>query len=160
MTEYPVQPAQMIKMGGEPLWLEYRQGSGTAILPGDLVQFTAPGADCTVKAAVTDSAEVIGVAAISPAGIVTPPRGGDRVTAYAEGDSVRIMRGSVTCVLRIKTSEEIQCGEFVQPAASGEVMAFICGTDNDCQRIAQALETIDQDTTTFQWGAFALERFG
>ncbi|GAG75236.1 unnamed protein product, partial [marine sediment metagenome] len=34
------------------------------------------------------------------------------------------------------------------------------GTDNDCQRVAQALETTAQDTESYQWGMFALERFG
>ena len=63
-------------------------------------------------------------------------------------------------MFRIATSEDIQCGEFVQPAASGEVKAYLCVTDNDCQRIAQALETTSVSTTSFQWGMFALERFG
>ncbi len=160
MTSYPVSPAHAILAGGVPYFMEFAQGDGTAILPGDLVQFNNPAADCTVKAAVVDSTEVIGVANIHPVPGATPPRGGERTKAFAEDDMVEIIRGSIAVMLRIKTSEEIQCGEFVQPAASGEVMAFICGTDNDCQRIAQAMETTAQDTTAFSWGFFVMERVG
>ena len=140
------------------LYMEFKHGDGTAILPGDVVQFNNPPADCTVKAGVADSEEIIGVAEIHTASVTL--RGGKRTLAYAEGDQVVIFRGSVTCMLRIAASQEIQCGEFVQSAGSGEVKAYQCGTDNDCQRVAQALETVAQDTTTFQWGMFALERFG
>lgn len=160
MTQYPVPTTHSILVGGVPLFMEFEQGDGTAIQPGDLVQFNNPPGDCTVKAATADSAQVIGVANIHPVGAATPPRGGDRTTAYQEGDTVEVMRGSLTVMLRIASSEEIQCGEFVQPDTSGQVKAYQCGTDNDCQRIAQSLETISQDTTTFQWGMFALERFG
>lgn len=160
MTSYPVKPTHAILAGGVPYFMEFAQGTGTAILPGDLVQFTAPGADCTVKAAVVDSTEVIGVANIHPIPGATPPRGGDRVTAFAATDMVEIIRGSIAVMLRIASSQTIECGEFVQAAGSGEVQAYVCGTDNDCQRIAQAMETTAQDTTTFQWGFFVMERVG
>ena len=159
MPQYPVPSNNSIVVGGLPLYLEFEAAS--AILPGDLVQFNSPAAgDCTIKAGANDSAEVVGVADIAPASPTTPPRGGDRTTAYAAGDQVVVLRGPLTIMLRVATSEQIQCGEMVQPAASGEVKAFVCGTDNDCQRIAQSLQTLTQDTTAFQWGMFALERFG
>ena len=163
MTQYPVPTTRSIVVGGVPLYMEFEQGAETGdalILPGDLVEFTNPPNDCSVKAGQADSETIIGVAKISPVGAVATPRGGTRTEAYAESDPISIVRGPLTVMLRIATSEEIQCGEFVQPAASGEVKAYECGTDNDCQRIAQALETTAQDTTTFQWGMFALERFG
>ncbi len=160
MTQYPVPSTHSIVVGGLPLYMEFEQGAGTAILPGDVVEFTTPPNDCTVKAAAVDTTFAIGIADISPQSATTPPRGGDRTTAYALGDQVKVIRGPCTVMLRIATSEDIQCGEFVQPAASGEVMAYICVTDNDCQRIAQALETNTADTLAFQWGMFALERFG
>jgi hypothetical protein len=160
MPQYPVPTTHSIIVGTDSgvLYMEFEQGDGTAILPGDLVQFNNPPNDCTVKAGAADSEEIIGVAEIH---ISSPTlRGADRVTAYQEGDPVLVFRGSTICMLRIASSEQIQCGEFVQAAASGEVKAYVCGTDNDCQRVAQALETTAQDTTTFQWGQFALERFG
>ena len=160
MTQYPVPTTRSILVGGVPLFMEFEQGDGTAILPGDLVQFNSPGADCSVKAGAADSEEIIGVANIHSVGTATPPRGSARGVDYEEGDTVEVIRGSLTVMLRIEASQEIQCGEFVQAAASGQVKAYVCGTDNDCQRVAQALETIAQDTTTFQWGMFALERFG
>ena len=161
MTQFPVPSTNSIVVGGygSVRWLEYEQGAevGTAlILAGDLVEFTAPSADCSVKAGQADSTTVLGVARIHPQGTATPPRGGDRITAYAAGDTVEIVSGPITVMLRVASSEEIQCGEFVQPGASGEVKAYICGTDNDCQRIAQALESLTQDTTAFQWGMFQL----
>ncbi len=159
MPQYPVPTTHSIIVGGYPLYLELEAAS--EILPGDLVQFNSPAAgDCTIKAGVVDSQEIVGVAAISPQSATTPPRGGQRATGYAAGDQVKVVRGPLTIMLRVASSEQIQCGEFVQPAASGEVKAYVCVTDNDCQRIAQSLETLTQDTTAFQWGMFALERFG
>ena len=163
MTQYPVPSTHGILLGGVPLFMEFLQGAevgGALILPGDLVEFTSPSADCTVKAGQADSSTIIGVANISPVGAIATPRGGDRLTPYQLDDPIEIMRGPLTVMLRIASSEDIQCGEMVQPAASGEVAAYVCGTDLDCQRIAQALETTAVDTTTFQWGMFALERFG
>lgn len=164
MVVYPVPSTRSILVGGVPLFLEGIQGAetgGALILAGDLVQYTDPGNnDCTVKAGRTDNEYIIGVANIHPVGTATPPRGGNRVTAYAEGDTIEILRGPLTVMLRIAASQDIVCGEYVQPAASGEVKAYVCGTDHDCQRIAQALETTTVDTTTFQWAMFALERFG
>lgn len=159
MTQFPIASNHSILVGGLPRFLEFEQGAEVTtalILPGDLVEFTSAGGDCSVKAGQADSEEILGVANIHPVGFATPPRGGDRVTAYAEGDTVEVINGPITVMLRIASSQEIQCGEFVQPAASGEVSAFACGTDNACMLIAQSLETIAQDTTTFQWGMFQL----
>lgn len=160
MPQYPVPTTNSIVVGTPSgiLYMEFEHGDGTAILPGDVIQFNNPPNDCTVKAGVADSEEIIGVADIHVASITM--RGSSRTDAYAEGDQVLCFRGTTICMLRIASSEQIQCGEFVQSAGSGEVKAYVCGTDNDCQRLAQALETTAQDTTTFQWGMFALERFG
>uniref|UniRef100_A0A6M3LY15 Uncharacterized protein n=1 Tax=viral metagenome TaxID=1070528 RepID=A0A6M3LY15_9ZZZZ len=160
MTQYPIAATNKILVGGVPLHMEFEAATSSAILPGDLVQFNIPASDCNIKEGANDSEEIIGVADITPTPGATPPRGGNRVTAFAAGDQIVVLRGPLTVMLRVATSEEIQCGEFVQPAASGEVKAYQCGTDNDCQRIAQSLETLTQDTEAFQWGLFALERFG
>lgn len=162
MTQYPVPSTNSIVVGTPSgiLYMEFEHGSGAAILPGALVQFNAPGGDCTIKAGAADSEEIIGVADIWAASQATPPAGSARGVTYATGQQVLCFRGSVTCMLMIASSEQIQCGEFVQSAGSGEVKAYVCGTDNDCQRVAQALETTAQDTVNFQWGMFALERFG
>lgn len=159
MTVYPVPSDHSILVGGLPRFLEGIQGAevGAAlILAGDLVEYTSPAADCTVKAGQADSTIVLGVANIHPVGYASPPRGSNRLTAYAAGDSIEIINGPITVMLRIAASEDIQCGEMVQPAASGEVKAYICGTDEACQLIAQALETTAADTTTFQWAMFQL----
>jgi len=161
-AQWPVPTTHSIVVAGLPLYMEFEHAAEVttaAILPGDLVEFAGT-TNCDVKAAQDDSTIVIGVADISPQSASTPPRGGDRTTAYQEGDQVKIVRGPLLVMLRIKTSEDISCGEMVQPAASGEVKAYICVTDNDCQRIAQAMETSSVVTTAFQWGLFALERFG
>ena len=159
MTQYPIKATHAILVGGLPRFLEFEQGAELTtalILPGDLVQFTSAPNDCSVKAAIDNSQEVIGVANIHPVGAVTPPRGGTRTVAYQEGDSIEVINGPITVMLRIATSEDIQCGEMVQPAASGEVKAYVCGTDTACDLIAQALETNTADTTAFQWGLFQL----
>jgi hypothetical protein len=159
MTQYPVKATHAILVGGLPRFLEFEQGTELTtalILPGDLVEFTNPPNDCSVKAGQVNSESIIGVANIHPVGIATSPRGGDRLTAYAAGDTIEVINGPIVVMLRIATSEDIQCGEFVQPAASGEVSTFACGTDNPCMLIAQALETNTADTTSFQWGLFQL----
>lgn len=131
------------------------------ILPGDLVQpCDAPAGDCRVQAGTADSICIIGVADISAASNTTPPRGSSRTVAYASADMVKVLRGPLTLMLRLAANELIQCGEFLKPAASGEVVAYQCTTDSDCLRIAQSLETLAQDTTGFQWIHVALERFG
>ena len=161
MTSFPVPSTHSIVVGGLPLYMEIEAATSSAILPGDLVQYNNPGAsDCKIKEGADNSTEVVGVADISPQSATTPIRGGSRTVAYAAGDQVKFVRGPLTVMLRVAQSEQIQCGEFVQPASSGEVKAYICITDNDCQRIAQSLETLTQNTTAFQWGMFALERFG
>jgi len=167
MTQYPVRATHAILVGGLPLFMEFEAAESSAILPGDLVEFNTPGTDCRIKEAGVNTDFVIGVANIHPIAGATPPRGGTRTVAFqartalgVNGDQVEVIRGPITVMLRIATSEEIECGEYVQPAASGEVSAFECGTDSDCLRIAQALEDTAQDTTTFQWGLFALERCG
>lgn len=160
MSEWPVPSSHSIVVGTPSgiLYMEPRAAVASAILPGDVIQFNNPPADCTVKEGAADSAEIIGVADIHVANINMG--GSARAKVYAAGDTVVAFRGTVMCMLRIATSQEIQCGEFVQSAGSGEVKAYVCGTDNDCQRLAQAMETVAQDTTAFQWGMFALERFG
>lgn len=160
MPQFPVAPNHSVVVGTPSgiAYMEWEAATDSAILPGDLVQFNAPPADCTIKEGAADSAEIIGVADVHMAS--TTGRGGDISTAYAAGDFVLVLRKAFTVMLRIAASEEIQCGEFVQPAASGEVKAYECGTDNDCQRIAQSLQTVTQDTENFQWGVFALERLG
>ena len=160
MTQWPVPTTHSIVVGGLPLYMEIEAATSSAILPGDLVQFNNPGSDCTVKEGQDDSTSIIGVADISPQSATTPPRGGDRTTAYAAGDQVKIVRGPLTVMLRIAKNADIACGDYVQPAASGEVKEYYCVTDNDCQRIAQALETTGASTLVMQWAMFALERFG
>ena len=163
MTQYPIPATHAILVGGLPLFMEFEQGAevgANLILTGDLVRFTNPPGDCTVKAGTNEYDFIIGVANIHPVGAATPPRGSNRITAYAAGDTIEVIRGPIVVMLRIYTGEDIQCGEYVQPAASGEVKAYVCGTDLDCERIAQALETNTADTTGFQWGMFALERLG
>lgn len=161
MTQFPVPSDHSIVVGGYEAirFLEFEQGAeiGAAlILPGDLVEFTNPPADCSVRSGQADSTIILGVAKIHAVGTDTPPRGGNRTTAYEESDMIEIVNGPITVMLRIATSQDIQCGEMVQPAAGGEVSAHSCGTDNECMMIAQALETTAVDTTTFQWAMFQL----
>ena len=156
-AQYPIPATNAIIVGGLPLYMEFEAAS--EIYPGDLVQFNNPGAgDCTIKAGAVDSEEIVGVADISVAD--SSLGGAGRTKPYSAGDSVKVVRGPLTIMLRLASSEQIQCGEFLQPAASGEVKAYVCGTDNDCQRIAQSLETLTQNTLSFQWIMCVLERIG
>jgi len=173
MPQWPVPSTYSIVHGGLPLYMELPAGAEPSaaqwILPGDVVEFTTHVTDCTVKAAAADTEYAIGIADISPQSATTPPRGGDRLTAYngvidathPTADQVKIIRGPCTVMLRLAMGQVgVGCGEFVKPAASGEVALYACGTDHDCKRIAQALETVANDTDNFQWILCALERFG
>ena len=103
------------------------------------MQFTnADVLDKTIKPAVVDSSSVIGVADISIDNKAL--RGGKRTSAYAQYDVVKVIKGTINVMLRLAGAEDIDRGEMLQPAASGEVKAYVCGTDNACQLIAQSLE--------------------
>ena len=153
MAQYPVAAPNAILVGGVPLYMEFEAALNSAILPGDLVQFNNAPTDCTIKEGQDDSEEVIGVADIAPIGILLS--GGSRTDVYLAGQGVQVLRGPITVMLRVASSNAIQCGEWVQPAPSGEVKAYVCGTDNACQQIAQALATTESTTLTFQWQVFA-----
>ena len=163
MPQNPVAADNRILVSNPPggvLIEEFEAAVASAILPGDVVIFNSPAADdCTIKEAGADAADAIGIALITEASNTTPPRGSNRTTAYAAGDQVPVLvlNNPAEVMLRIAASSgQIQCGEYVQPAASGEVKAYICGTDNDCQRIAQALSTTAESTLVFQWALFRL----
>ena len=152
--QYPQRATNMIITGGLPLWMSFTAYED--ILPGQLVQFAAA---CTIKPGTEDSTETVAVADISVQSSSTY-RGGSRTKAYIAGDQVRCFRGPVTCMLRLEASEEISCGEMLQPSADGEVKAYDCASELDCQRIAQSLETLAVNTLAMQWIHVALERFG
>lgn len=105
MTQYPVPATNKILVGGVPLHMEFEAATASAILPGDLVQFNIPATDCNIKEGAADSEEIIGVADITPTPGATPPRGGNRVTAFAAGDqdsgsSWTINRDATSCIKR------------------------------------------------------------
>ena len=109
------------------------------IFPGDLVEFTnADVLDNTVKAGTNNSNAIIGVADISVDNINL--RGGKRTSAYAAGDVVKVIKGVINVMLRLAAAEDIDRGEMLMPAASGEVKAYNCSTENPCTLVAQSLE--------------------
>lgn len=109
------------------------------IFPGDLVEFTnADVLDKTVKAGTNNSNAIIGVADISVDNINL--RGGKRTSAYAAGDVVKVIKGVINVMLRLAAAEDIDRGEMLMPAASGEVKAYNCSTENSCTLVAQSLE--------------------
>lgn len=152
MTVWPLASTHSILVGGEPHIEEFE--ASEEIFPGDLVEFTnASAADKTIKPAVVDSAAVIGVADISVDNIGL--RGGKRASAYAQYDVVKVIKGTINVMLRLAGSQDIDRGEMLQPAASGEVKAYECGTDNACQLIAQSLE----DVITYTDASWVLVEF-
>lgn len=139
MTVWPLASTHSILVGGHP-HIEEFEAAGD-IFPGDLVEFNnATAADKTIKAAVVDSTAVIGVADISVDNIAL--RGGKRASKYEQYDVVKVIKGVINVMLRLAPSQDIDRGEMLQPAASGEVKAYECGTDNACQLIAQSLEDV------------------
>ncbi len=139
MPTWPFPSTNSILVGGYPHIEDFE--ASESIFPGDLVEFTnASAADTTIKPGVVDSNAIIGVADISVDN--TALRGGKRASAYAASDVVKVIKGVINVMLRLAANQDIDRGEMLQPAASGEVKAFECGTDNACQLIAQSLEDV------------------
>ena len=109
MTQWPVPTTHSILVGGLPLFYEPEAATGSAILPGDLVQFNNPPNDCTVKEGQADSTTVFCVANIHPVGTSDPPRGGDRTTAFSAGDQIEGISGPITVMLMIAASAISSC---------------------------------------------------
>lgn len=147
MPTWPVAATHAIFVGGLPLFEEFEAAS--QIYPGDLVQFASTGAgNTTIEAGGDNSNTILAVAdlAITNIGL----RGGKRSLPYEAGDVVKVIKGPINVMLRLAAAQDIDRGELLQPAASGEVKAYECDTDNACQLVAQSLEQI-VSYTTMQW---------
>jgi len=139
MPVWPVASDNSIFVGGLPMIEDYE--ASEEIYPGDLVEFTnADANDKTIKPGTNDSVAIIGVADISVDNIAL--RGGKRSSAYAAKDVVKVIKGPINVMLRLAGSQDIDRGEMLGPAASGEVKEYECVTDTPCQLIAQSLEDV------------------
>ncbi|KKM00413.1 hypothetical protein LCGC14_1804670 [marine sediment metagenome] len=138
MPVWPVASANSIFVGGAGIVIEEFEAS-EEIYPGDLVEFTnADALDKTIKPAVVNSSAVLGVADISVHN--KDLRGGKRTLPYAAGDVVKMIKGPINVMLRLAGGQDIDRGEMLMPAASGEVKAYNCATETSCTLIAQSLE--------------------
>jgi len=145
MPVWPVAANNAIFVGGLPMIEEFE--ASEEIFPGALVEFTnADALDKTIKAGTVDSTAIIGVADISVDNKAL--RGGKRASAYAAKDVVKVIKGVINVMLRLKGGEDIDRGEMLMPAASGEVKAYNCATETSCTLIAQSLEDKVAYTTT------------
>ena len=145
-AQWPVAPAQAIVDAGVPLEMEWEANGD--IYPGDVVEFDT--AACPkIKAGTDDATGVIGVAEISMGSYTG--RGAKRTVPYEAGDQVKVVSGDILVMLRLVNSVAITCGDHLQPAPSGEVKKYVCGTDEACQLVAQAVESKASLTTSFQW---------
>jgi len=139
MPTWPVAATHAIFVGGLPLFEEFEAAS--TIYPGDLVEFASTAAgNTTIQAGSDNSVNILAVAdlAITNVGL----RGGKRTLPYLAGDVVKVIKGPINVMLRLAASQDIDRGELLQPAASGEVKAYECDTDNPCQLVAQSLEQV------------------
>jgi len=140
MPQDAVPPANSIIIDGDPLWLEFEAAPGSAILPGDIVEFNTTyctGGYSKVKEAALNTEGAIGVADVEPQYARDVP--------YVVGAAVLIACGTIHTLLRLAASQEITCGDHLKPAASGEVAKFTCYEatadwygGNPCLMIAQA----------------------
>lgn len=147
MPTWPVASTHSIFVGGLPMIEEFEAASD--IYPGDLVQFASTGVDnTTIEAGGDNSVNILGVADITADNVAL--RGGKRTSKYEAGDVVKVIKGVINVMLRLSASQDIDRGELLQPASSGEVKAYECDTDNACQLVAQSLEQI-VTYTAFQW---------
>ncbi len=147
MAQWPKASTTCIIVGGEPL--EFEMEASAALYPGDCVIFT--GAN-TIGPAGADAIDAIGFAVITPNLNLTTGalEGGKRDQAFASGNAVKVVKGDVFIMARLAPAQTITRGEMLQPADSGELKAYECGTDNACQLVAQAFEAVTS-VTLFQW---------
>jgi hypothetical protein len=163
MPQNYVLPANSIKIDGQPLIYELEAAPGSAILPGDVVEFNT--SYCTdgmakIKECGVNSEVFLGVAeqGMINQGLSTA-KFGDVDEVFAAGDIVRVMAGVFVFKGRLAAGETITCGDLLKPAASGELAKLTCesGTsdpdENACLKAAQAL-TSYSSATVFQFGIF------
>ena len=146
-----VVPANAILVHGVPLNEEFIAAPGSAILPGDIVEFNtqycADGEGKIVESP-ANSEHTLGVAEQS--------HEADRDTVYTAGDPVRVINGDIIVILRLAAGNAITCGDNLKTAASGEVQELDCeaGTDdpdeNACLLVARARVSLGSSTLV-QW---------
>lgn len=146
-------PAQTILIHGVPLWEEFTAAPGSAILPGDVVEFNrsycADGL-AKIQECAANSELFLGVAEVSH------EEDHDEDDAFAAGEQVRVMNGDIIVRLRLNANQAITCGDLLKPAASGEVTILDCegGThdpdENPCLKCAQARQS-KGSATVVQW---------
>jgi len=147
MPQYPTPSTNSIRVSTEQS-LEHEFEAYGTIMPGDVVEFVG-GGDCRIRAGTDGSDTIIGVAVLAHASVTG--RGSQRTSGYTTGDQVKVISGPVTVMLRLKAGEQIDCGDHLKAAPSGEVQEYTCATDNSCQLLAQALVALAQDTVNMQW---------
>ena len=139
-------PANGIVGAGVPIEMEWEAAS--TITPGDVVEFDVT--DCPrIKAAADDAVGVLGVADIAMASATGA--GAKRGSPYLINMQVKVVSGDIFVMLRLAASNAIVCGDHVQPGGTGMVKKYICGTDEACQLLAQAVESKAEDTEATQW---------
>lgn len=151
MPQNYVMPANSILIHGVPLWEEFEAAPGSAILPGDLVEFDTrycADGEAKIMECAEGSEDFLGVAEQSHAG--------DADDAFSAGDQVRVMSGDIIVRMRLEAGNEVTCGDLLKPAASGEIQPLDCeaGThdpaDNPCLLAAQARASYSS-ATLVQW---------
>ena len=146
-----VVPANSILVHGVPLNEEFIAAPGSAILPGDVVEFD-------VSYCADGEAKIVESPANSEntIGIAIPSHEGDVDDVYAVNDPVRVINGDVIVRLRLAANNAITCGDNLKTAASGEVQELDCeaGTDdpdeNACLLVARARVSM-ASATVVQW---------
>ena len=61
-----------------------------------------------------------------------------------------VIKDVINMMLRLAAAEDIDRGDMLMPAASGEVKAYNCSTENSCTLVAQSLED-KVNFTLFTW---------
>jgi len=152
MPQNYVLPANAIKINGDPFEEEFEAAPGSAILPGDVVEFNTSycaNGEAKIKECAANSETFLGIAEQS--------HEGDKDDVFTAGDAVRVLSVKGVFAFRLAAaSGVIVCGDLLKPAASGEVTLLECETGthdpahNACLLVAQARET-KSNSTVVQW---------
>ena len=125
------EPSNKILIAGNPIVIEYKDGSSGAILPGDLVYLS--GTNTIDEGGEDEGSQSMGIGFAGYEQASDHYKPDDETTAYADGDMIPVLIGP--CILRARVdgaTTTTQAGDALtgSGAGTGELLSGTIGTDH------------------------------
>ena len=125
------EPSNKILIAGNPIVIEYKDGSSGAILPGDLVYLS--GTNTIDEGGEDEGTQEMGIGFAGYEQASDHYKPDDETTAYADGDMIPVLIGP--CILRARVdgaTTTTQAGDALtgSGAGTGELLSGTIGTDH------------------------------